>query len=270
MHWKQTIGTLGLGVLMALAADARAQQEPPIDTIPWPARNQLSVTTLVRLESVLGDTIRLVYSVQSQPTSVQPGKALILQRHTRTWIVGSPKRWVGDTTLVQDSAAVIWYSVTTSDMVDPGENLTGFSIAGLGVPDIATLRVPGHYPAPLYSDTARIQYGAPRSIWVDAAEATTVGLVPTPTGTTAQLLSRLSSLNTRACELGWVSPTSVCTTLAGRLASSSSAFAGGDIVGARSEMDAYISELETRRGGDVTEDGFALLWPNAKAARERM
>jgi hypothetical protein len=190
--------------------------------------------------------------------------------YARSWVVGAPLRWFGDSAQVQDSSVVVWSSFSVTDLVTPGAQRTGFVAAGIGATDLVPFRVRGHYAPPVYSDTSRTQYADPPSIWVDAAQGTTVGLVPMPTGATAQLLSRLSSLNTRACELGWVEPAAVCTSLAGRLTAASNALSAGDIATARSEMDAYISELESRRGGDIKEDGFALLWPNAKAARERI
>jgi hypothetical protein len=270
MHHRHTIAVLG-ALFTTIAATATAtSQEAPIDTIPWPPRNRLAVTATARLESMRGDTIRLTYSVQSHPTSVQPGSALFLRRYTKTWLVGSPKRWVGDSTLVQDSAAVIWYSVTTADMLDPGENLTGFSIAGLGVPDLVTLRVPGHTPPPVYDDSEPDRYGERASIWVDAAEAITVGIVPPPTGTAAVLLARLSTLSSRACELAWIAPASVCSSLTARLSAAAAAVAKGEKRTARSEIDAYVADLEARRGAEVSESAHALLWPNAKSLRQRL
>ena len=270
MQWRQAIATLGLGLVASLAPEAAAQEEPPADTIPWPARNQLTVTALARLESMRGDTIRLTYSVQSNPASIQPGTALILRRYVKSWLVGSPKRWVGDSTLVQDSTAIIWLSFTEEDMIDPGESLTGFSLAGLGVPDVVTLRVPGDYPAPLYDDTASVQYAAPPPIWTDAAEAPTVGIIPQPAGTPSVLLNRLSGLSSRACELAWVSAPSTCSSLSAKLGAAGTALTAGNLPTARSEVDSYIAELESRRGAEVGESAFALLWPNAKVLRGRM
>jgi hypothetical protein len=254
----------------SIAAATTTAQETPVDTIPWPPRNRLAVTATARLESVRGDTIRLTYSVQSHATSVQAGSALFFRRYTKTWLVGSPKRWVGDSTLVQDSAAVIWYSVTTADNLDPGENLTGFSIAGLGVPDLVTLRVPGDTPAPVYDDSEPDRYGERASIWVDAAEVATVGIVPQPSGAPAVLLTRLSRLSSRACELGWIAPVSTCSGLNARLSVARTELANGQSGTALSEIDAYIADLEARRGGEVSESAYALLWPNAKTVSETM
>ena len=253
-----------------LAAEILPAQEPPADTIPWPAANQLSVIARARLDSRLGDTIQLSYSVESAPSSVQSGRTFTVRAYARSWVVAAPVRWVGDSGRIQDSSAVIWSSFSVTDLLTPGTQLTGFVTAGVGATDLVGFRVRGHYDPPLYDDTTRIQYASAPSIWANAAQGSTVGIVPTPTGTPSQLLSRLSSLNTQSCDLGWVSPSSVCVTLAGRLTSASSALAGGDITTARSEMDAYISEIETRRSGDVSEDAFALLWPNAKTVRERL
>lgn len=270
MHHRHAIAVLG-ALLTTLARTATTTaQEAPVDTIPWPPRNQLAVTATARLESVRGDTIRLTYSVQSHATSVQPGSALILRRSTKTWIVGSPKRWVGDSTLVQDSAAVIWYSVTSADNLDPGENLTGFSIAGLGVPDLVTLRVPGDTPAPVYNDSEPDRYGERASIWVDAAEVTTVGIVPQPSGAAAVLLNRLSALSSRACELAWVSPASICSSFTARLSAAKAALVRGDPRAARLEIDTYIADLEARRGAEVSESAYALLWPNANVLRAKI
>jgi hypothetical protein len=265
MHHRYAIAVLGaLFTTIARIANATAQQAP-VDTIPWPPRNWLAVTATARLESMRGDTIRLTYSVQSHATSVQAGSALFFRRYAKTWLVGSPKRWVGDSTLVQDSAAVIWYSVTTADNLDPGENLTGFSIAGLGVPDLVTLLMPGDTPAPVYDDSEPDRYGERASIWVDAAEVTTVGIVPPPVVTPSGMLDRLSTLSSRACELGWIARVSTCSGLSARLSVGRTALAKGQNATARSEIAAYIAELEARRGREVSESAYALLWPNARS-----
>jgi hypothetical protein len=252
----------------ALAATAAAQ-EAPVDTIPWTPRNQLAITAPVRLDSLRGDTIRLTYSVQSHFTSVQAGYAVFLLRNTRIWVVGSPKRWFGDTTPVQDSAAVTWMTFTARDQIDPGEGLTGFAVAGVGVPDFVTLRVHGDVPAPVGNDSANIEYADPPSAWVDAAEATTVGIVPQPVTTSAGMLDRLSTLASRACELAWITPASTCSSLGARLSVARTALAKGQHGTARSEIDAYIADLEARRGEQVSESAYALLWPNAKTLSGR-
>src|SRR5688500_8352457 len=94
----------------AIAATAAIAQETPVDTIPWTPRNQLTMTAPVRLDSMRGDTIRLTYSVQSDVKSAQAGRSVFLRRNARMWVVGSPPGWSGDTTLVQDSAGVIWFT----------------------------------------------------------------------------------------------------------------------------------------------------------------
>jgi hypothetical protein len=254
-----------------MAATAATAQEAPVDTVPWTPLNQLTITAPVRLDSMRGDTIRLTYSVQSHPTSAQAGEAVFLRRNTRIWVVGSPRRWYGeDSTLVQDSAAVIWFTFTVPDRIDPGESLTGFAIAGVGVPDLVTLRVPGYVPAPVGDESANIEYAEPPSIWVDAAEALTVGIVPQPVATSAGMLDRLSTLSSRACELAWITPASTCSSLSARLSVAGTALAKGQNGTALSEIDAYIADLEARRGGEVSESAYALLWPNAKTLRARL
>lgn len=250
----------------AIAATATAQ-ETRVDTIPWTPQNQLTITAPVRLDSMRGDTIRLTYSVQSHPTSLQTGRTVLLRRTTRVWIVGSPIRWLGDTTLVRDSTAVIWSAFSLPDRIDPGESLTGFAIAGVGVPDLVTLRVRGDVAPPVYNDSEPIRYGKRASIWVDAAETLTVGIVPQPVATSSGMLDRLSTLSSRACELAWVAPASICSSLSARLSVARTALAKGQNGTARSEIDAYIADLEARRGGEVSESAYALLWPNAKTLR---
>src|SRR5688500_11455097 len=120
----------------AVAATAATAQEAPVDTIPWTPLNQLTINAPERLDSMRGDTIRLTYSVQSHATSVQAGDAVFLRRNTRIWVVGSPSQWAGDTTLVQDSAAVIWFTFNARTRIKPGESITGFAVAGIGVPDL--------------------------------------------------------------------------------------------------------------------------------------
>jgi hypothetical protein len=253
----------------ALAATAAAQ-ETRVDTIPWTPRNQLTITASVRLDSMRGDTIRLTYSVQSHPTSVQAGRSVFLRRNAMIWVVGSPSHWSGDTTLVQDSAAVIWYTFNARTRIKPRESITGFAVAGIGVPDLVTLRVPGDVPAPVGDESANIEYAEPPSIWVDAAEALTVGIVPQPVATSAGMLDRLSTLSSRACELAWITPASTCSSLSARLSVAGTALAKGRNGPARSEIDAYIADLEARRGGEVSESAYALLWPNAKGLRARL
>jgi hypothetical protein len=254
----------------AVAATAATAQEAPVDTIPWTPQNQLTITAPVRLDGMRGDTIRLTYSVESHPASVQAGETVFLRRNTRIWVVGSPSGWVGDTTLlVQDSAAVIWLTFEARTRIKAGESITGFAVAGIGVPDLVTLRVLGYVPAPVGDESADIELADPPSVWVDAAEALTVGIVPQPVATSAAMLDRLSTLSSRACELAWVSAP-ICSSLSSRLSVATAALAKGQNGTARSAIDAYVSDLEARRAGEVSESAYALLWPNAKGLRARL
>lgn len=253
----------------AIAATATAQ-EAPVDTIPWTPLNQLTITAPVRLDGMRGDTIRLTYSVQSHPTSVQAGRSVFLRRNTTIWVVGSPRLWSGSPELVQDSAAVIWFTFNAETRIKPGESVEGFAVAGVGVPDFVTLRVRGHVPIPVGEESENVEYAEPPSIWVDAAEALTVGIVPKPVATSSGMLDRLSTLSSRACELAWVAPGSICSSLTARLSDASTALARGQKRTARSEIDAYIADLEASRGGAVSESAYALLWPNAKTLRARL
>jgi hypothetical protein len=253
----------------AIAATATAQ-EAPADTIPWTPSNQLTITAPVRLDSMRGDTIRLTYSVQSHPTSVQSGEAVFLRRYVKTWVVGSPARWVGDSTMIGESTGIAWFTFEDIGRIDPGENLTGFSIAGVGVPDLVSLQVMGYVPAPVGDESANLEYEDPPSIWNDAATAMAVGIVPQPPGFALDLLNRLSTLSSRVCELAWVTPASICSSLSARLSVARTALANSQNGAARSEIDAYIADLDARRGAEVSESAYALLWPNAKGLRARL
>jgi hypothetical protein len=253
----------------ALAAAATAQ-ETPVDTIPWTPRNQLAVTATTRLESIRGDTVRLMYSLQSHPTSVQSGEVVFLQRYVKSWVVSSPARWVGDSTMIGESTGIAWFTFEDTGRIDAGENLTGFSIVGVGVPDLVSLRVLGYVPAAVGDGSSDVEYEDPPSIWDDAAAAMAVGIVRQPSGFALDLLNRLSTLASRVCELAWVSPVSTCSSLSARLSVAGTALANGQNGTARSEIDAYIADLEDRRGGEVSESAYALLWPNARGLRARL
>jgi hypothetical protein len=94
--------------------------------------------------------------------------------------------------------------------------------------------------------------------------------VPQPVASSAGMLDRLSTLSSRACELAWVTPASICSNLSARLSVARTALAEGQNGTARSEIDAYIADLEARRRGEVSESAYALLWPNAKGLRARL
>jgi hypothetical protein len=254
----------------AIAAATATAQEAPADTIPWTPSNQLAVTATTRLESMRGDTIRLTYSLQSHPTSVQSGEVVFLQRYVKSWVVGSPARWVGDSTMIGESTGIAWFTFEDIGRIDPGENLTGFSIVGVGVPDLVSLRVLGYVPAAVGDGSSDVEYEDPPSIWDDAAAAMAVGIVPQPPGFALDLLNRLSTLSSPVCELAWIARVSICSSLSARLSVARTALTKRQNSKARSEIDAYIADLEARRGGEVSESAYALLWPNAKTLRARL
>jgi len=86
-----------------------------------------------------------------------------------------------------------------------------------------------------------------------------------------QALATVSTDVAGACGLGWVSDLSICSALAERLDSARAAVADGDNGTARSQLDAFITELhanhDTAGSLPVDDNAYALLLTNARYIR---
>ncbi len=172
--------------------------------------------------------------------------------------------------MVQDSSAALWTALFSRPDVQPGQSLTGFWFEGAGLPTIVSFRVQGRYESPAYNDSLPWLYKEAPSFWENSVGGFTVGLEPVPPNPDlGDQINRLRQLTTRACgELGWISSSTLCTTLSNELAQATQASAQGDLISARNQVNSFTADLRSQHNANATlpvnHAAYALLVPSAQ------
>lgn len=236
---------------------------PVQDSIPWPRGDRLTVAVSAESASVRGDTSRVWYALRNEQTSEQAAHHFALRIDLDQYRMGGPARWYESPGLVQDSAAALWSALSSQADVQPGNELVGVWVEGVGLPGITAFRIQGYYATPPYDDSVGWRYQKAPSFWANSVAGFTVGIEPLPgVRDVRSLLQRVRGLTERACrELGWIANPITCARLL-------EVFARGPREDARASVHSFISQLDAgRKAGTVNSSAYWLLKTNIEYIR---
>lgn len=227
-----------------------------------PIRVRVHVTTA----SITGDTTTLGYTVDNLRTGDEDLVAFLVTATAPVIRMPTParRRWFTDPRYA-DRAIALW-NVYRSPLLRPGETTPELVLVARGVPDFARYWAepnPAVHPVDIDDDPDR------DDTFIFSDTGTTVGLLPIPSaGTPAALATRLRALAARARgPMQWISNAGVCHSLDVKLSHAQQALASGARPVARTELDAFVHELDAQHGGQpgkhVSDEAYALLRPNA-------
>jgi hypothetical protein len=161
-----------------------------------------------------------------------------------------------------------------NEMLHAGQSTPELTIVARVIPDLVRYwAVPDLVSHP---PRFRDEDGTDDPYFIFGDSGTTVGIVPVPAGSTpASLAGRLLGLTRRTCgRLGWISKPGVCQSLAVKLVHAQAALVAGDVTVGRSELRAFVNELDAQHGPQpgkaVSDEAHALLSVNAAYLLNRL
>ena len=208
-------------------------------------------TPRLRSVSMVGDTTTITYSVLVSASSPDHlfGFTIFVPAPTRTVVSpGAETDW-GVTNLFEGQTVAGWWAM---NKIAPGDSTPSLVFKAVGLPGIDKAWMTGDSVLkPWGSDT--MYY--PAYDWLASLSAKTVavGTDPAPTGSIA-LAARLQMQSDSACALGWITSSSLCSTLHTN--------SGNDSYATINQFG--VSLDSARSGGSAVSDAaYWLLKPNA-------
>lgn len=194
-----------------------------------------------------GNVTRIAYVVANTPQSADRLFEFTVRSPVPIWRleVPTPRAVHGVTREGNDNVASWgWFE----DMPRPGERTPVLAYEAIGLPGIVAYRALRYYGV-RSDDHVRGDHTVGKTVGVDT--------LPTDLRPSA-LAQRLRRLVDEACHLGWIASPGSCRTLRANTKPT------------RHVIRAFLRELVTRRGTDVSEPAFALLAPNAEFLLSRL
>lgn len=220
--------------------------------------DRLTASVTVVVHEGPGDSVRVTYTVTNDTSSQQQLAMFVIRvpfAIRSAFAVGAGSGWLGRSRTVQDSMAASWLPLGPSHQLVPGGPSATFSIRARGVLGIVAYRAQGDFDLPAATEADETDPARPPPFWSNSFAGVTVGPVPAPPAGTDQatLLAGLAQAIDRACQLGWISPAGICTSLAAKVATD----------GGRWDAKPFLAELTAQRGNHVSEEAYGLLRVNA-------
>ena len=225
-----------------------------------PPGTNLSVDVRVSSVTLAGDTARVEYLLSNRATSVEklvfftvnapaPPVSVTIPEPNAAWDAFTTHRnrpmasWIALKTIAQGAVSppLSFRAIGLPAVVTAWYRGNSLPTFGEGDPDVPEPdpNIPTPDEDPLLTLSVPIQ---------------TVGVDPLPPGATpASLTSRLDGLTAQSCALGWITQTSLCTTLRGHLTAQPA------------RLTQFQSDLAAGHtaGGPVTDNAYWLLKVNA-------
>lgn len=239
---------LSLPTLVLVWMPAKAQGNPGTN---------LSVRVDVVSLTRSGDTSQVFYVARNSSSSRESMWTLTIEAPAEPLGISHPapaESWM-TASLYVDRPVVQW-STLIRNLLPPGASTPTLSFKAIGLPAIVDAHIEGHYDSPnidtLESGDSILGLDPLES---NSVPARVVGIEPPPPGATpASLTSRLETLTTQSCSLGWISRPSLCTKLRGHLTAQPARLASF-----RNDLAAGHT-----RGGPVSDNAYWLLKVNAE------
>ena len=216
----------------------------------------------VRVSSVTmqGDTTTVEHVLSNRPTSTEallsftvdaPAAAVSISRP------GAPQEW-SVSKVFRNKSVADWAALNT---IPPGATSPALTFRAIGIPAIVQAWYGGDSLPTLGEDDPDLPEPDPTIATADvdplvtySVATKTVGVEPAPPGATpASLTTRLEGLTAQSCTLGWITQSSLCTTLRGHLTAQPA------------RLPSFQSDLTAGHtaGGPVTDNAYWLLKVNA-------
>jgi len=224
----------------------------------------LAVDVRVTAVTMRGETTQVTYVLRNAPTSAEQLFRFVVEAPApvvRIWRPEPRGDWVAYTNYAFRSVAR--WAVLGEEMA-PGDESPPLVFEAIGLPAIVTSSVRGYTPlsTDIPSDTLPMPV-------LEVVPDSTVGVEPFPTdGSAGNLLSRLHLLLDQACgtALAWITSSTVCTSLGGKLDTASQRLSQADTAGAETQIQSFLTELEAQHGTGlpVNDSAYWLLKVNAE------
>ncbi len=238
--------------------------------IQWPRGDRLTVNVAPDSLTLLGGAgLHIRYRVANDRKSEQAGQILQIEAGVPVTAMAVPnasRDWVH----IASASKVYWASVAKEQDIAPGTSRSGFAIDTRGgLPGVVRFWVEGRYEIPMVTEAEaeKDTLGEPR-VEDNSVTGLTVGAEAVADLTPGGLLQRLSGLNARACELGWITNAGVCHSLQVKLEQATASLARGNRQAARGQLQAFVQELTAQRGPEpgkhVSENAYWLLKLNVE------
>lgn len=233
-----------------------------------PGKNITVAVDVARVQR-RGDTTRTEYVVRNSSQSQEAlGEFMVDAPSPVLWIsLPQPaESWLTNTRAKTLSVAR-WAAL--EPFLGPGINTPTLSFDATGLPTVVTYWAGGSYETPEGESDEVAALPPPReALAAHAVVGQTVGVEPLPTDLTpASLLGRLVGLLDQTCgALGWITSSSVCTSLDARLDAATQAVSQGNNAAARTEIENVMAEVEAQHGSGlpVNDGAYWLLKVNAE------
>lgn len=252
MQALRSLAMLGLSLPASIAAQTTT---PKVD-----------VDVRVASVAIRGDTVDIGYVVQNRPGS--PIDLWTLALVTRVPVLRLSATSDGHewSTLQAHGTEPMPMWVADGDNVRPGETSLPLVMSAVGVTDIVEF-IAGPDLTQI-KDT--VEDNEPHDqLRERGTHGTTVGIVPPPPDLSpSSQMARLTGFLSTSCgAANWITQQGVCNSLRVKLQNAATAIASGDMPAARTQLDAFLHELDAQYGPQpgkhVTATAYALLRPNA-------
>ncbi len=254
----RTLTALSTSVLLVLARPGIAQGPPGTN---------ITVAVGVTAVAMRGDTADVTYSLGNQATSIEQLFQFTVDAPAHVFRLSLPQPqgdWV--TGVAYRGRSVARWTVL-GDQLAPGEGAPPLVLTAIGLPTLVTYWVRGYTPpsTDIPSDTVPVS----DPLTANSVADTTVGVEPFPTDRSAGgLLVRLHGLVDQTCgtALAWITSSTVCSSLGGKLDTASQRLSQADTTGAQTQIQSFLTELGAQHGTGlpVNDSAYWLLKVNAE------
>jgi len=235
-------------------------------------QQSISVSVLVSSLEMRGDTTRVTYLVTNSPNSQEALFRFRVDAPSPPVHIFMPEpSSVWTTTTMTKGIPVAGWTALEATVVPPGASSPPLVFEAVGLPTVVTSWVVGLSSVPLYQalpETSVVRPPPRDAIAAGSVAGKVVGVDSFPADLTpANLLARLRGLTDQACDsVAWISSTTVCSSLRGKLDLASQAVAQGDTATARNELTNFVASLDAQHGTGlpVNDNAYWLLKVNAE------
>jgi len=232
-------------VLILVPRLAMAQGAPGTNIIV-----DVGVTAL----SVRGDTAEVTYVLRNRPGSAEQLFQFTVDAPSSVLRISLPQPehdWAANASYRGRSVAR-W--AVLGEQMRPGEDSPPLVFSAVGLPAIVTYWVRGYVPPPPLTPADTLPVVPPSDPLVaNSLPGRTVGIAPFPNdGSLSNLLAHLLTLTDESCgALGWITSTSVCSSLTAKLQQAGEALVQADNTKARTQLESFLAELAAQHGRAV-------------------
>lgn len=259
--WK-LVGTRAIvrapiGLLLVMGARGLAAQSD--STLRG---DRLSTDVTINVHAGPADSVSTTYTVHNAASSRQVLGMFVVRMpfaDAGRFLATSSQGWYARSGLVQDSMAASWIPLAPTYQLAPGGASARFTVTAVGILGIVAYRAQGDFDLPDADEADEVDPIRAPPFWTNSFAGVTIGPVPAPgIGTpTSALLDDLDRMTSQSCDLGWIAPAGVCTSLSAKLTMPE---------GRAWDPKPFLAELDAQRGTHVSEEAYWLLKIDAEYA----